>query len=268
MLDRNAWLFEDTSDEQNLEGWQAAPDDQYGELELNTREAALALEITGSDAGLLSPDWTDVPTDEFDQLVLRTRSHDGDHEKAIFWRGADEEFSGERAVSFEAPGDGDFHDMVIPIGEHEAWSGDVDRLRIDPLEEDPADGGSNWYDLAAIFFQNSKDETTSAPGVEYVDTAPAELVEPDDEEDEGNDGDGGDEGDEDDGTKDDDSEEDEQGDETADDEREADEKVSVNDGCAAGGDGPAAAGVVWWLVAAACARRLWRSTGRVSRLRS
>lgn len=177
VLERDTWLFNDTRDDANLEGWTATPADHVAQLKLNTSLGALALKVSGNDARLIAPAWTEINADQFDQLVLRMRSHDGTHRASVFWAGADEAFSPDRQAQFEAPGDTEFYDLVIPLGTHPAWGGVVKKLRIDPLDEAaPGEADSGWYDLDHIFFQSSADRTTSAPGLDFVDNAPVVLI--------------------------------------------------------------------------------------------
>ncbi|MFW5966503.1 MAG: peptidoglycan recognition family protein [Persicimonas sp.] len=254
VLDRNAWLFEDTTDEGNLEGWEGSPEDHFDELKNNTNHAAMAMRVTDSDPRLISPEWTRVPTDEFDELVLRARAHDGHHTKKIFWARDDEDFSPERSVSFEVPGDGEFVDLVVPIGEHKEWSGNVDRLRIDPIDgEAPGEDDSGWYDFEHVFFQDSADETTSLPGGEYVDETPVEL---DTDENEGDDD--SDDPSDDDPSEDDSSDDDTSGDETDDGEADG-EQTTVNEGCAASGSSAPGSGGFALLVVVLVAARLSRA---------
>jgi MYXO-CTERM domain-containing protein len=166
VLDRNAWLFDDGSDPANLEGWTGKPADHFDELKINN-DNMLAQKIIAGDARVIAPAWTSVPANTFDQLVLRVRSHDGPHTKAVFWARDDESLSEDRVVRFEAPGDGELHDLVIPMGTHEKWTDTVTKLRIDLLDgASPAADDNGWYDVDSIFFQSSSDQSTSAPGVE------------------------------------------------------------------------------------------------------
>ncbi|WP_168210493.1 N-acetylmuramoyl-L-alanine amidase [Persicimonas caeni] len=233
VLDPNAWLFDDTSDEGNLEGWTGKPAEHFEQLKVNTNYGLLSQKISGEDARIISPGWTNVPAEEFDQLVLRVRSHDGVHTKAVFWAREGESFSEERAVRFEAAGDGEYHDLVIPLGEHTEWSGAVTQLRIDLLDgEAPGAEASGWYDVDSIFFQSSVAQTTSAPGVDFVDAAPVALQT-----------DGGGNGDPDAGGTDNDA----GGDPLTD---EDNENLTVNDGCSATGSGNVPVGAAWVILAA------------------
>lgn len=96
------------------------------------KDDLLARHVGGGDAQLISPEWTDIDADEWDELVIRVRSHDGPHTKAMVWSSGDG-FSASRKVTFEAEGDSTMHTLVIPVGNHAHWKGKVSRLRIDLL---------------------------------------------------------------------------------------------------------------------------------------
>jgi hypothetical protein len=255
VLDRNAWLFDDASDEANLEGWTATPADHFEQLKVNA-SGMLAQKIIADDARIIAPAWTSVPTDKFDQLVVRVRSHDGPHTKAVFWAQGDESFAEERAVRFDASGDGEVHDLVIPLGSHEKWAGTVTKLRIDLLDaQAPAEDDNGWYDVDSIFFQNSADQTTSASGVDFSEGTVVELHDDseDDDDDGGNNDPGGTNNDPG-GTNNDPGGEPDDGGKNLTD---GGDKVSVNDGCTATGTGGGPIGGVAWLLligAAAIAR--------------
>lgn len=249
VLDRNAWLFDDTSDEGNLEGWTGKPADHFEELKVNTSYGLLAQKISGDDARIIAPAWTSIPTDRFDQLVLRVRAHDGEHTKAVFWAREGESFSEERAVRFEAPGDDEYHDLVIPVGEHAEWTGTVTKLRIDLLDAQAlGDDDSGWYDVDSIFFQSSVDQTTSAPGVAFVDATPVALDEGDDGDDTNNDAGTGDDA----GTNNDAGHTDSDvGSPDAGSLTDNNQKnLAVNDGCSATGSGGVPVGAAWLVVVA------------------
>ncbi|MFB6264344.1 MAG: peptidoglycan recognition family protein [Bradymonadaceae bacterium] len=174
---RDHWAFEETSGPQHLEGWTACCGDDWDRVALNTKAGALALHATGSDARLRAPDWTRLDADRWDQLVLKLRSHDGPHRAAVYWAGPDEQLAESRSVEFRAPGDGDFHTLVVPLGRLEQWAGTVAKLRIDPLDDRaPADGATAWYDLAHAYFQDSTDRVTTAAQQSFRSHAPVDLL--------------------------------------------------------------------------------------------
>ncbi len=74
-----------------------------------------------------------------------------------------------RAVGFDAPGDGEFHHLVLPLGERDGWSGSINFLRLMPQYGLGPDDEGSWQDIGEIFFQDSSSETTSSPHRDYVD---------------------------------------------------------------------------------------------------
>lgn len=178
VLERDAWLFNDVADAQNLEGWSGAPEEAIAELKLNVNAGAMSLKHDAGDIELIAPEWAEINADQYDQLVLRLRSHDGPHSAAVYW-GSGDGFSPARALVFRGPGDSEFNDLVIPMSSHADWAGTLTQLKIVPLfNGTPGEGASAWYDLDAIFFQSSSEQMTSAPGVEYSSAAPVEIIDP------------------------------------------------------------------------------------------
>lgn len=169
VLDSDQWQF-DGGEELDTESWsECDPGAQADQLINNTQEGALSLHVTGDDSCLLSPSWTKVDADRYDQLVLRLRAHDGQHALALYWAKDGEPLSETRKLRILGKGDGQFNTYVIPMSAHEAWSGTIKTLRIDPLEgAKPKAEASGWYDIDAIFFQSSADKTTSAPSEAFV----------------------------------------------------------------------------------------------------
>jgi len=162
---RDEWQFEDTSDPKNLEGWTGCCSDDYGELAVNEQAGAMAMKVTGPDPTLESPDWTRIDASTFDRMILRFRSHDGPHPVAVDWHRRGETFDAGRTMRFEAPGDGQFHTLAVPLGEDSRWSGTVRGLRIHPLDsgEAPDEEATRWYDVDKIYFQSTASgETTAA----------------------------------------------------------------------------------------------------------
>jgi hypothetical protein len=136
----------------------------------------LAQKTTGGDVQLESPAWTRVDADKWDEVVLRVRSHDGVHDKAIFWSGPGQSASKDRVVRFEAAGDSEMNTYVVPIDEHNGWRGTVEKLRVDLLDgEAPGEEDLGWYGLADLFFQNSQTRKTNSGRESYVDRQPVEL---------------------------------------------------------------------------------------------
>ena len=177
ILSRDHWHFAGDK-ESEVEGWSAK--DETEEVSRNKEDDLLAQHVVGEDAQLISPEWTEIEADAWDELVVRVRSHDGAHQKAVYWSTGDGFSESQKAV-FEAQGDSSMHTYVIPVGEHEKWQGAISRLRIDLLDaEAPAEEDRGWYGLADVFLQSSADQTTNSERESYVDTSPTEIVNLDD----------------------------------------------------------------------------------------
>lgn len=72
-------------------------------------------------------------------------------------------------VVFDSVGDGNFHDLVVPIGDTSQWRGMISHLRVMPhYDEAPSTTESRWYDTGRIFFQNSSTGETSSDIYEAV----------------------------------------------------------------------------------------------------
>jgi hypothetical protein len=174
ILSRDHWHFAG-DEESEVEGWVGRG--STDRLMRNREDDLLAQKIVGPDAALLSPDWTQMEADRWDELVIRVRSHDGAHRKAVYWAGEGESLTAERRVVFEADGDSEMQTLVVPVGEHPEWSGEVARLRVDLLEgEAPADGDRGWYGLADVFLQSSTRGETNSRRESYVDQSSVELL--------------------------------------------------------------------------------------------
>ncbi len=175
ILSPNEWQFASTTDVEGLEGWTGRGD--FDKLSQNINAAMLAQHVTGKDSGIVSPAWTKIDADVFDQLVFHARSHDGDHVKAVYWARSGETFSEDRVVRFNGKGDGTTHPYVIPMSEHPQWKGIVTQLRIDQLDDRaPTTEGSSWYDLAGVYFQSSADKKTTSKVSEFDSTTPVKLL--------------------------------------------------------------------------------------------
>lgn len=175
VLSRDEWQFK-SADTQDLEGWTGDGAEHYAALALNPVDGGLlTMNITGDDARFVSPEWTRIDADQYDQIAMTFRSHDGPHVKAIYWARDGESFSEERVVRFAAPGDSELNDFVIPVGLHAQWSGMVTRLRLD-LMDDRAPVDNGWHGVGMIHFQDSDTLQTTSFTEGYLDQAPAELI--------------------------------------------------------------------------------------------
>ncbi len=171
------WQFNSKKHDDDLEGWTGAGAAHFDKLAHNKTHGMLAMHVTGNDARVVSPTWTKLDANAFDQLVLAARSHDGDHIKAIYWAREGESFSEDRVVRFEAPGNSEVQNLVVPMSKHALWSGSITRLRIDLIDDrGPAEGDSGWYDVGSIFFQSSTNNKTSSANLAFEPSAPVRLT--------------------------------------------------------------------------------------------
>lgn len=177
VLSTQEWQFASTKNADDLEGWTGRGAEHFDQLRQNLNAAMLAQHITGNDSGIVSPAWTSIDADKFDQLVFHARSHDGNHTKAIYWARDGESFSEDRVIRFEALGDGETHPYVIPMASHPQWNGTITQLRIDQLDKQaPVEGDSGWYDLANIYFQSSTDQKTNSATSTFESTPPVQIL--------------------------------------------------------------------------------------------
>ncbi|MFB6262376.1 MAG: MopE-related protein, partial [Bradymonadaceae bacterium] len=120
--------------------------------------------VTGRDSGIEAPEHTAIDSGVYDEMVLEVRSHKGKQTIGIYWsRRRGQGYSGGRSVRFNAPGDGKFHTIVVPIGHHPEWGGKtIRKLRIDPFENRKPSGGGWWFDLRYVYFQDADSKRTSS----------------------------------------------------------------------------------------------------------
>ncbi|RAL22484.1 hypothetical protein DL240_10125 [Lujinxingia litoralis] len=176
LFDHDAWFFEGPQGE-DVEGWSASGIEAFDSFQLNTSHGLLAQHLTGEGASITSPGWTTIDADRFGEVVIRARSHDGAHLKALGWIRDGESYAAARQVLFEAPGDGEYHDLVVDLSGHPQWSGEVRGLRVELLHgESPVDGESGWYDVDHIYVQDRASGTTSTAYAPVVDVAPVVIV--------------------------------------------------------------------------------------------
>jgi hypothetical protein len=167
VLSRDHWDFMGET-RGDVEGWWASGD--VSDFKLNARDGvhALATKVSGPDPALVAPEGVRIDANSWDELVLKHRSHDGAHTKAIYWARAGESFSEERVVRVRSAGDSRWHSQPIRLGDHPRWSGTVTKLRVDIMEDKvPSAGDSGWYDLSKVYFQSTSDSRTTMPGESY-----------------------------------------------------------------------------------------------------
>ena len=173
ILSRDQWQFR-AGESDDLEGWAAEAGEER--LLVNTNEDALAFKTNDAMAAVVSPGWTAIDADTFGQLVLRTRSHDGEHEKALYWRRDGEDFDSQRSVTFRSPGDSEFHTQVLNLKKHPEWSGEVVQLRlVNPVDLVPGEEDSGWYDLAYLYFQDLRSGATTAEDLGIAEMEPVPV---------------------------------------------------------------------------------------------
>jgi hypothetical protein len=173
VLSRDHWHFEGPNDD-SFEGWSSGTHDTR--IHMNNEDGLLTQKVTHDDPQLISPDWTRIDADRWNQLVLRLRSHDGPSDVAVFWAGEGESFSADRHVSFRAAGDGATNTYVVPIAAHSDWTGKVHRLRVDLLQgEAPAEDDRKWHGIADLFFQSTSAEKTNSARAGFVDRTAVAL---------------------------------------------------------------------------------------------
>lgn len=186
VLSRDHWHFAGDT-ERDFEGWSNGNPSDSPQLKRNTEDDMLTQEITGEDARLIAPEWTQIDADRWDELILRVRAHDGPHQIAVYWAGNDQNFSEERVVRIESPGNSALVGHRIPVGQHPKWRGTVRKLRVDLLDDRaPAADALGWYGMADLFLQSSADQITNTERSEYLNLPASELV--DKREDSSNDG--------------------------------------------------------------------------------
>lgn len=177
ILSRDHWHFEGPVSD-SLEGWSVRPEGDS--LQINTEDGLLTTRVGSVGSRVVSPEWTRVSAEAWDELVVRLRSHDGPHRVAVYWAREGEDFSSDRRIEWEARGDSTRRAYVVPVGDHSAWTGDVTRLRVDLLEgRAPEESERGWYGLSDLFFQSSVRRETNSQRESYVEKSPvsADLTE-------------------------------------------------------------------------------------------
>jgi hypothetical protein len=117
------------SAEGDLEGW--------GGLNALTRPAvkngALTLTFTGEDPFLIRR-LLRLRPDQYSTVSVRMKLKDCNPEGQFFWTTSEEpEFADSRYLNFATQPDGQWHEYVIPVGEHKLWQGKSIRgIRLDP----------------------------------------------------------------------------------------------------------------------------------------
>ncbi|MBI2302487.1 MAG: hypothetical protein HYU66_26575 [Armatimonadetes bacterium] len=105
------------------------------------RDGVLTLTFTGPDP-FLSRGMLRIQPDAYAKLRVRMRLGSGNREGQLFWATADEpEFRDDKYLNFAIQPDGEWHEYVIPVGEHAKWKGQtIIALRLDPTTGDAQPG--------------------------------------------------------------------------------------------------------------------------------
>lgn len=179
VLASDRWSF-DGGSPTDFEGWADCAPGQAEALTNNVMAGGtLSQRIKGADACVAAPAWTSIDADRWDQLVMRVRANDGPHRRALYWAPVGEPFAEARSVRFEAKGDKTFETLVVPMGEHPLWTGEVVNLRLDLLDgAAPGAGASAWYDVDALHLQSAASGETNAVGVAFEQRRPVALLPP------------------------------------------------------------------------------------------
>ena len=170
VLSTDEWQFR-SGEEEEMEGWTGGGD--YEDLRLNTSNDLLAQKmVEGKEGWVVAPPWTSIDADGYDEMVIRSRSHDGEHRVRLGFgsQEVDEE------VEFVQPGDGEYHLAVVPVGHSAGWSGDVGALEVWMRDGEAAGGQeSGWYDIDYIYFQDRERGETTSVDHGVVEQDPVEL---------------------------------------------------------------------------------------------
>lgn len=162
VLSPHEWQF-DAGEPEQLEGWTGCADVAPS---VDIESGALTAEFDAMDC-VESPAWTAIDADTWDQLVLRM-SVPASSEMVVYWGGEGETLTEERAVTFDVSPEQSTY--VVPLGEHKAWSGSVERLRLTPLVD-----AAGTVSIDAIFVQSS-DGTVGSAREDYDDTPPVAVL--------------------------------------------------------------------------------------------
>ena len=161
-------------DEEDLEGWTAEGATQ--ELWVDATSQAMSHQVTGA-ASVVSPEWTSVDAESFDELVLGIREPAGEVVRELRWSG---DQSGAMRFSYEATGEVQM--VVVPVGDAAVWAGSVDGLEVEWVSSSAGSGGTS--EIEVIYFQNRTTGETSSVNLGPVEGVIVEVMgdveEPDD----------------------------------------------------------------------------------------
>ncbi len=121
--DAYLWTFEVDGD---TEGWEAVND-----LETVTVEGGLLhTQVTGRDPHMHGP-VLDVSTDDVDEVEIVFHAS-GSTTGQLFWKTQDGDWSEDRHVDFFMPGRSELTSITLDLSDHEAWTGQLLQIRLDP----------------------------------------------------------------------------------------------------------------------------------------
>lgn len=114
--------------DKDTEGWEASND----LLPLEVREGILRVRSTGADPYMIRP-LCRFDGDAIQRIRIRLRGTGG-RGGQFYWTTTDlQGFDEAKVVRFELPLDGEWHEVVIPVGEHPLWRGQtITAIRLDP----------------------------------------------------------------------------------------------------------------------------------------
>lgn len=176
ILSRREWHFDGEAAD-DFEGWTATGEPAVAAFFVKTDVGALTQILAHQGGGLLAPEWTTIDADRMDEFVLRLRSYDGPHVVALQWAAEGEGFDASRQVRFQAPGDGEFHTLVVPLADHPHWSGEVRRLHLTLLDELWSESRFvGRYEVDQIYFQSQERGIVGSETLELAEIEPAAMV--------------------------------------------------------------------------------------------
>ena len=111
-----------------LRDWTAAS----GLTQFRIEERVLVTKSTSSDPYMVSAP-TRINSSEYSRIVVRMKTSKGRNAQ-LFWSTDREPIGEATSMRFEIRSDGEFHDYVIPVAEHEKWKGVITSLRLDPTD--------------------------------------------------------------------------------------------------------------------------------------
>lgn len=117
---------------------------------LSLDNGSLAATMTGIDPGILSPEDLQISAQPTQELYLSLRNDASTDDLQVFFTtDSDTIFTSTKKFTVKLPAvDGQFHDIRIAVGQHQAWTGKIQQLRIDPAIQ--ATSGTVYFDTIRI----------------------------------------------------------------------------------------------------------------------